>query len=136
MNPKLKTRRESGTALVESSLTLLLFTSILFSLFDIGYIMFLHQTIAARVEAAARYASLNPTDTTGTQNYVLYYSTTGSGPALFGLTASNVSVTRTGSGTNDDRVVVTVSGYRFPAISPGMSGQGKPITVSMPVENN
>jgi hypothetical protein len=70
------------------------------------------------------------------QNYVLYYSATGSGPGLFGLTTSNVSATRAGAGTNDDRVVVTVSGYKYPAISPGMAGNGKPITVSMPVENN
>jgi Flp pilus assembly protein TadG len=136
MSQKLQKRRNSGTALVETALTLTLFTSIIFSLFDFGYIMFLHQTIASRVEAAARYGALNPTDTTGMKNYVLYFAPTGSGPALFGLTASNVSATRTGSGTNDDRVVVTVSGYVFPAISPAMAGHGKPITVSMPVEAN
>ena len=136
MNPKPRKSRESGTALVETALTLSLYVIIVFSLFDFGYIMFLHQTIAARVEAAARYGALNPTDTTGMKNYVLYYGPTGSGGAIFGLTASNVSATRTGSGTNEDRVVVTVSGYRFPAIYPAMSGNGKPITVSMPVETN
>lgn len=124
MSQKLQKRRNAGTALVETALTLGLYVAIVFSLFDFGYIMYLHQTIAWRVESAARYGALNPTDTAGMQNYVLYLSTSGSGPALFGLTLSNVSATRTGSGTNDDRVVVTVSGYRFPAIYPAMSGQG------------
>lgn len=137
MRQRLRRRRESGTAIIETALTLTLFTAIIFSLFDFGYIMFLHQTIASRVEAAARYGALNPTDTTGMKNYVLYYSTaTGSGTGIFGLTASNVSATRSGAGTNDDRVVVTVSGYKFPAIYPAMSGNGRPITVSMPVETN
>ena len=135
MQRKLQTR-ESGAALVEAALTLSLFLAIVFSLFDLGYIMFLHQTIASRVEAAARYGALNPTETTGMQNYVLYNAATGSGPVIFGLTASNVSATRSGAGTNDDRVVVTVSGYTYPAISPGLSGHGKPITASMPVEAN
>jgi Flp pilus assembly protein TadG len=136
MNNRIRKTREAGTAIVETALTLSLFTAIVFSLFDFGYIMFLHQTLAARAEAAARYGALNPTDTTGMKNYVLYFSTTGSGPGLFGLTTSNVSATRTGAGTNDDRVVVTVSGYQFFAIAPALKGTGKPITVSMPVENN
>jgi hypothetical protein len=70
------------------------------------------------------------------KNMVLYNATTGSGTGLFGLTASNVSATRSGSGTNEDRVIVTISGYRFPAIAPAMRATGKPITASMPVENN
>jgi Flp pilus assembly protein TadG len=136
MSQRVKKRREAGTAIIETGLTLTLFTMLMFSLFDFGYIMWLHQTLAARAEAAARYGALHPTDTTGMQNYVLYYSTTGSGPGQFGLTASNVSATRTGAGTDDDRVVVTISGYQFFAIAPAMRGTGKPITVSMPVENN
>jgi len=136
MRSKPQKSRESGTALIETALSLSLYDAIVFSLFDFGYIMFLHQTIAARVEAAARYGALNPTDTTGMKNYVLYYAPTGSGSAIFGLTTSNVTATRTGSGTADDRVVVTVSGYKFPAIYPAMSGNGRPVTVSMPVEAN
>ena len=123
-------------ALVESSLTLLLFTTVVFSLFDFGYVWYLHQTVVDRARAAARYGSLNPTDTTGMKNMVLYYSSTGSGAGLFGLRTSNVSASRSGAGTSADRVTVTVSGLSYFMIWPGRSGTGKPISVSVPVEAN
>ena len=126
----------AGTALVETALSLMLFTSIVFSLFDFGYVMFMHQTIASRAESAARYGALNPTDTTGMQNYVLYNQATGSGTGMFGLTTANVTATRTGSGTTADRVIIKVSGFRYPMISPGFSGIGRDIVVTMPVEAN
>jgi Flp pilus assembly protein TadG len=129
-------KRQAGTALVETALSLTLYTFIVFSLVDFGYVMYMHQTLAARAESAARYGSLNPTDTTGMQNYVLYNATTGSGTGLFGLSASNVVASRSGSGTTADRVTVRVTNFHYPMISPGMSGTGKDISVTIPVENN
>jgi hypothetical protein len=128
--------RQAGTALVETALSLSLYTAIVFSLWDFGYILFLHQTLAHRAEIAARYGALHPTDTTGMKNYVLYNKSTGTGTGIFGLKASNVTATRTGSGTIEDRVVVTIANYKFPAVAPAMKGTGKPITASMPVEAN
>src|SRR5690242_16933269 len=136
MTTKRNRRRQKGTALVETALSLTLYTFIVFSLVDFGYVMYMFQTLASRAEAAARYGSLNPTDTTGMQNYVLYNASTGSGTGLFGLTASNVVATRSGSGTTADRVTVKVTNFRYPMISPGMSGTGKDIVASMTVENN
>lgn len=127
--------KRAGTALVEAALTLGLFTAIVFSLVDYGYVMFLHQTLAYRAQAAARYGALNPTDTTGMQNMVLYGAATGSGTGMFGLTTSNVTATRSGSGTSADRVTVTVTNFPYPMISPGFSGTGKDISVTRTVEN-
>jgi Flp pilus assembly protein TadG len=129
-------KRQKGTALVEAALTLGLYTVIVFSLFDFGYIMYLHQVIATRAATAARYGALNPTDTAGMKNYVVYNQTTGSGSGMFGLTTSMVTATRSGSGTNADRITITVSGYRYPAIAPAMAATGKPISVTIPVEGN
>lgn len=129
-------KRRAGTSLVESALTLGLYTSIVFSIFDFGYVMYMHQTVANRVQSAARYGALNPTDTTGMQNVVLYNSSTGSGTGIFGITASNVTASRTGSGTNADRITVTVTSFRYPMISPGFSGTAKAISSTMPVEAN
>jgi Flp pilus assembly protein TadG len=136
MNTKPRRKRQSGTALVETALSLTLYCYIVFSLVDFGYVMFMFQTLASRAESAARYGALNPTDTSGMQNMVLYNSATGSGAGLFGLTTSNVVATRSGSGTGDDRVTVRVTNFHYPMISPGMSGTGKDIAVTMPVENN
>jgi Flp pilus assembly protein TadG len=136
MSTPSRRKRQAGTALVETALSLTLFTYIVFSLVDFGYVMFMFQTLASRAETAARYGSLNPTDTTGMQNLVLYSSTTGSGAGMFGLTSSNVVATRSGSGTTADRVTVKVTNFHYPMISPGMSGTGRDISVTMPVENN
>ena len=132
---QLKRQRGAGTALVETALSLGLYTSIVFSIFDYGYVMYMHQAVAGRVQAAARYGALNPTDTTGMKNVVLYNSSTGSGTGIFGLTTSNVTATRSGSGTTADRVTVTVTSFQYPMISPGFSGTAKAISSTIPVEN-
>jgi Flp pilus assembly protein TadG len=129
-------RRQAGTALVETALSLTLYTYIVFSLVDFGYVMYMFQTLSQRAENAARYGALNPTDSTGMQNYVLYNAATGCGSGIFGLTSSNVTATRSGSGTTADRVTVKVTNFHYPMISPGMSGTGKDIIVTIPVENN
>jgi Flp pilus assembly protein TadG len=122
--------------MVEASLTLTLFVLLIFSLFDFGYVLYVHQTFAERARSAARYGSLNPTDTTGMKNIAVYYSSTAGSAGVLGLTTANVAAVRSGAGTVNDRVTVTISGYRFFAIWPGGWGNGRPITCSMTVENN
>jgi Flp pilus assembly protein TadG len=107
-----------------------------FSIFDYGYVMYMHQVVAFRVASAARYGALNPTDTAGMKNYVLYSQASGSGTGMFGMTTSNITASRTGSGTTADRVTVTVTAFHYPMIAPGFSGNAKPISVTVPVEAN
>ncbi len=61
----------------------------------------------------------------------------GAGAGILGLEPANVNVTRSGQGTTDDRITVTISGYQYNLITLGWAGSynGKPITVSIPVEN-
>jgi Flp pilus assembly protein TadG len=125
-----------GTAIVEAALTLGLYLTILFTLFDYGYVLYLHQTLSNSAETAARYGALNPTDTNGIVNYVLYHQVTGSGTGQFGLTSSNVTVNRSGQGTSADRITITITGFKFPAIWPAATNTGKDITASLPVEAN
>jgi Flp pilus assembly protein TadG len=127
-------RKQCGQSMVEAALVLSLFMMVILGLVNFGYILWMHQTLEHRARTAARYGVINPTDTTGMQNMVLYNSTTGSGPAMFGLTASNVSAVHSSSNSFEDRINVTVSGYQFFLWFPGMSIQGKDITVSLPVE--
>ena len=128
---------QRGSALIEATLTLTLFLTFLFSLFDFGWVMFYHQTLVHQARTGARYGAVNPGDLTAVQNMVLYNQTTGSGSGILGLQASNVSVGRSAAGTTNDRINVTVSGYKYVLITFGWAGSytGKPITVTIPVEN-
>ena len=134
MKQTLHHRKQRGQSLVESAFVLSAFMMIVLGLVNFGFILWMHQTLEHRARTAARYGVINPTDTTGMQNMVLYNSTTGSGPGMFGLTASNVSAVHLGSGSFEDRINVTVTGYQFYLWFPGAAINGKDITVSLPVE--
>jgi Flp pilus assembly protein TadG len=138
MKPISRSKRRRGASVIEASLTLTLFLAVLFTIFDFGYGLFLHQTIVNRARAAARYGALNPGDLAGVRAYVLYNSPMGSGAGMFGLTGSNVTATRIGSGTTADRINVTVANYTFNFVTLSHAGwfSGKPITVSIPVEGD
>lgn len=131
-------RSEQGNAIIEASLTLMLFLVLVFSLFDFGFSLFLHQTFLHQARAAARYGAVYaPGDTAAIKNMVLYNQTTGTGNGILGLSPSAVNVIRTGTPNSpDDRIVVTITGYTFTFITPGWAGHktGKPIRVSIPVE--
>ncbi|HWQ52134.1 MAG TPA: TadE/TadG family type IV pilus assembly protein [Bryobacteraceae bacterium] len=140
---KLHLRRaqgQRGNAIVEASLILMLLLMILFGCFDFGFALFQYQTLAHKARSAARYAAINPADFAAVRNVVLYDRPTipegRSGPAIFGLTPEMVSVSRLDTGKPEDRIVLTVSGYRAAFITPYIAGSitGTPITVSIPVE--
>lgn len=132
-------KRERGQALIEATLTLMLFLIIVFSLFDFGFSLFLHQTFVHQARSGARYGAVyNPNNMAAIKNMVLYNQTTGSGNGVMGLAPAAVDVRRAGTkGGPDDRIVVTISGYTFITITPGWAGShtGKPIIVTIPVEN-
>ena len=132
-------KREQGQAVIEATLTLMLFLVLVFSLFDFGFSLFLHQTFVHQARTGARYGAVYaPNDLVATKNVVLYNKTTGSGKGVMGLAPTAVQVTRVGTaGGPDDRIVVTISGYTFTTITPGWAGKhtGKSITATMPVEN-
>lgn len=132
-----KSRR--GNAIIEATLTLSLFLTVLFSIYDFGWILFFHQTLVHQARTGARYAAVNPTSLASAKNIVLYNQTSDLGGAgILGIAPSTVTVSRTGTaGAIDDRVIVTISGYQYNIITLGWAGtyNGKTITVSMPVEN-
>jgi len=131
-------RSRRGNAVVEASMTLVLLSTIIFSLYDFSWELFFHQTLTSQARAGARYGAVNPGSTTAVQNMVLYNSTAGSGPGVLGLTSANVNVSRNGTpGGADDRMVVTITGYHFTLITFAFAGShgGADIVVSSPVEN-
>lgn len=130
-------RRQRGALIVEAGLTIILFLTMVFSMFDFGLSLYLHQSFMHQARIGARYGAIHP-NLVEIKNMVLYGSPTGgTGTGINGLVPSSVVVVRQGTPTTaTDRIVVTVSGYQFTWITPGWSGQktGKPITVTMPVE--
>jgi Flp pilus assembly protein TadG len=131
-------KSQRGNAIIEATLTLSLFLTVLFSIYDFGWVLFFHQTLVHQARTGARYAAVNPASLTSAKNIVLYNQTSGSGNGILGIDPSTVSVTRSGTaGAIDDRVIVTISGYQYNVITLGWAGtyNGKTITVSMPVEN-
>ena len=138
MPPNSNLRNQRGNAIIEATLTLILFSTMVFSLFDFGWMLFYHQTLMNQARAAVRYGATNPSDTTGIQNMVLYNNTSGSGSGVLGLTASNVTVNRSGTaGGIDDRIVVKITGYHYNLITFAWAGShaGQDIIVAIPVEN-
>lgn len=128
--------RKRGQAIVEGALVTLVLVAVLMGIFDLGLILFIHQTFAARVRSAVRYAVVNPYDETAIKNMVLYGQPTAGVSGAFGLTAAMVTVVQAGVGTNDQRIVVTISGYPYHFFSPWIGGDfnGRSISASLPLE--
>jgi len=108
-----KRNRQTGGALLESVLTLVVFLALFIGDFDVGEMLFVHQTLTDRARNAARWGAVNTFDATSIQNLVLYGTTTQAQgqAAAFGLTTSNVTVSRPAAdvGQPEDRVVVTIT---------------------------
>ena len=99
--------------MLESVLTLVAFLAMFIGVFDVGEMMFVHQTLTDRARNAVRWGVVNTYDPTGMTNLVLYGATTPSQgqTGSFGLTAANIVVSRplASIGTAEDRVVLTVT---------------------------
>ena len=135
-------RTSKGGAFVEMALIYLVFAILLIGAFDFGQFLFVHQALVERARFAARWGAINdPTNTDSVSNMVRFFQPTdpGSGvPSYFNLTGGtggNVVVTNPGSGTDNYRLNVQISGYSFVALSPYLGGNltGPPITVSVPL---
>ena len=130
---------QRGQGAIEGVLVLTVLLAIVIAILDFGQMMFLHQTLGERARAAARHAGLHPTDTDGARNLVLYGNTTapnGSPAGFWGLTPAQVNIARVNVDSNEESMVVTISGYQFKFFSLWISGsvRGKPIVASSPVE--
>ncbi len=128
-----------GQATLEAAFVILVFLATLIGIFDIGQVLFVHQTFVARVRSAARYGVVRAYDADAIRNMVLYgqpAAPAGASNGIFGLTAAMVSVSQMDAGTSESRIVVSVSSYPYRLFSPwiGRAFTGRPIVASLPVE--
>jgi len=129
--------------MIEATLVLLAFFSLLLGVIDCGQVLFAHQSLVERVRGAVRWASVHPWD--GPEpivNLVLYGET--QAPAketsgYLGMTASNVQVLyqpATPERPDDETVSVAIVNFQSHLFSPWMSRvlvSARPVLVSAPV---
>jgi Flp pilus assembly protein TadG len=135
-------KKQRGNTVIEATLILMLFLTILFGCFDFGLALFQYQTLVHQARVGARFGVIHPTNLTGIRNMVIYSSTslpdgkTAGDPGVFGLTPAMVAVSRVDEGTPEDRIVISLSNYRVIFVGPYLAGSflGKPIHASLPVE--
>lgn len=125
--PQLKRRSKNrGSAYVEAAFIFLALFTMLIGAFDFGQFLFVHQAIIERARYAARWGAIyGPTNTTAIQNMVLYYqyNTPAAGtPAYMGLAPANIEVSTAGAGTDNHRLTVRITNYRFSTIAPYLAG--------------
>ena len=148
---KTTTTPQSGSAMVEAALVLLLGLALIIAIIDFGYVLMLRQAFVQRVRAGSRYAIVNDWDGNATEaenrlrNMIVYNDPDPeprSGPGLLGLTPAMVTIVREDPGGSPgdeaaDRIVVGISGYETLLFTPGVAGRfiGRPITQAIPVEN-
>ena len=118
-------RGERGQAFVESGLVMVVFISVLAGIMDFGQFLYLHQSLAERCRAAARYGAVNTYANNGLAiaNVAIYNdpagSTDGATPVLGNLQSTNssgdgyVSATLTGAGTDNALITVTITNYPY-----------------------
>lgn len=120
-------RDQSGSALVESSLTFLVLMMTLIFVIDMGRMMVIQQFINERVRQTARKAVVNNWTTTQVKNYLVYGTadtTAQSAPGRLGLLPSQVTYATLGtSGTPNYRVQVKVSGVPAVLFIPKLAGR-------------
>jgi len=142
---KTKTRRkQSGQAIVETALILLIFLVVLIGIVDFGQFFYFYQSLTDRARAGARYGSVHACSDLATcpeaVNYTIYNDPTNTGnavlPCLAGDCGSNATVTAvvTGAGTQDGRITVSITNYPFNFILPYLRKSTWTITATGPYE--
>ena len=117
-------RAQRGSVFMESAFIFLVLVLLLTGIFDFGQFLFVHQALVERARSAARWGIVhNPDNTDAIRNKVLYDSASDPGSTgYFGLTSSNVQVSHTGAGTNDNRLTVRIVNYPYQMLSPFVAG--------------
>jgi len=117
--------------MVEATLVLLVFFTLLLGVIDCGQVLFAHQTLVERVRAAVRWGVVHPwnqeTGGDALVNLVLYNQTEaprGDPPAFLGMQRENVVVRHVAPSErpDDETLSVTIVNFRPQFFSPWLAG--------------
>ena len=119
---------QRGQSMVESTLVLLVFFSILLGVIDCGQVLFAHQSLVERVRSAVRWGVVTPWGGPDRiVNQVLYNQTESPGtntPAFLGLRPENIVVRHqapTQDRPDDETLSVTIVNYQPQFFSPWLA---------------
>src|SRR5215469_4143903 len=131
------TRRESGSALIELAGSMILLSTLLTGIFQIGYTLYIYENLVQAVRAGARYAALNapkigagPKFTKSVQNMVVFGDPQPDGtakPITPGLAPEQVEFS-----LEPALATVSLRGFKIDAVFHKISLDGRP-TVSFPI---
>lgn len=117
-----------GQSMVESTLVLLVFFSLLLGVIDCGQVLFAHQSLVERVRSAVRWGVVNHWEGQDRiVNRVLYNQTeapAGNPPAFLGLRPENVVVRHqpaTSARPDDETLSVIIINYQPQFFSPWLA---------------
>jgi len=121
-------KNERGQSMVEATLVLLVFFTMLLGVIDCGQVLFAHQSLVERVRSAVRWGAVHPwNQETGPEaivNLVLYNQTqapAGGAIPFLGLQPENVVVRHqaaTPDRPDDETLGVTIVNFRSQFFSP------------------
>ena len=115
-------RNKRGQAMLESALILTVFLPVLLGIVDFGQFLYFHQALSERTRAAVRWGAVNTFDAAKVANVAIYNDPAGSGngatqvlPYLNTTSGTDgyVSAVLNDAGTDDARVIVTISSYPY-----------------------
>ena len=122
-------RNQRGQSMVEATLVLLIFFTLLLGVIDCGQVLFAHQSLVERVRAAVRWGVVHPWENADPiVNLVLYNQTEtprrGDTPAFLGMQRENVVVRHAAPSErpDDETLSVTIVNFRPQFFSPWLAG--------------
>lgn len=117
---KLFDSNERGATLVEFSIAMTVFLTVMFGVIEFGRALWVHNALADAARRGARYATLSKaSEADKVKNVVVYGNPDGTGdPMLPNLSTTNVTVDYSGFGLNKGTVSVSVTNYQFQFVIP------------------
>ena len=117
---KLFDSNERGTTLVEFSIAVTVFLTVMFGVVEFGRALWVHNALADAARRGARYATVHKSsEADKVKNVVVFGNEDGTGtPTVPNLTTNNVSVDYSGFGLNKGTVSVGITNYQFQFVIP------------------
>src|SRR6185369_5247947 len=115
LSPQTRSRRQRGASLLETAMMIVVIFTIVFWIFELGWVMYTYAVMADAANEGVRYAIVHSGgDTAGTQSQVTTFART----SLHDVSALSTSVTfPDGSSAPPNRVRVTVTYTYVPWLS-------------------